>query len=52
MLTLTLWLEGDESGPRIPRPRLWAQFSVERLMQKNGLYVSEGISSFTKKQCW
>ncbi len=39
--------EGDESAPRIPRPRLWAHFCGKTDAEK-GLYVSEGISSFTR----
>ena len=39
--------EGDPSGPRIPRPRLWAQFCGKTDAEK-GLYVGNGFSSFTR----
>jgi len=38
---------GDESAPRIPRPRLWVHFCGFSTADK-GIYVSNGISSFTR----
>lgn len=38
---------GDESAPRIPRPRLWVQFCGFSTTDK-GIYASNGVSSFTR----
>lgn len=38
---------GDESAPRIPRPRLWVHFCGFSTAD-NGIYVSNGISSFQR----
>ena len=39
--------EGDQSGPRIPRPRHWAQF-CGKVDAEKGMYVANGFSSFTR----
>ena len=39
--------EGDQSGPRIPRPRHWAQF-CGKVDAERGMYVGNGFSSFTR----
>ena len=38
---------GDESAPRIPRPRLWVHFCGFSTTNQ-GIYASNGISSFTR----
>ena len=39
--------EGDQSGPRVPRPALWCQF-CGKTDNEQGLYVGNGFSSMTR----
>ncbi|QDP60271.1 MAG: hypothetical protein Unbinned834contig1000_37 [Prokaryotic dsDNA virus sp.] len=39
--------EGDESGPRVPRPKVWGHFCGFSTANR-GIYATKGLSSFTR----